>query len=148
MRKVIAAVLLTGAVLVACTLYVSEDATRIGPDAGSDEAARGGHHGRRDAGVLDGGAPGDGPLSTGDGGAPGDGPLFTDCGVTPGDGPLPPPDDGPLPPPDDGPLSPPDDRPLPPLDGGPLPPLDGPRPRGDGSPASSLPRSAASSSAR
>jgi len=96
MRKLIAAMLLTGAMVVACSLHVSEDATRIRPDAGpSGPPGPGdGHHGRRDAGVLDGGAPDDGPLPT-DGG-----PLPTDCGV-PDDGPLAsdgggPPDDGPL----------------------------------------------------
>jgi hypothetical protein len=130
MRKVIAAVLLTGGMLVACTLYVSEDATRNEPDVGPVESSgapgsNDGHHGRRDAGVLDGGAPGDGPRPTGDGGAPGDGPRPTRDGGAPGDGPLGPPDDGPLGPPDDG-----------------------PRPTGDGGYASSFPRSAASNSAR
>jgi hypothetical protein len=115
MRKAIAAVLLTGGMLVACTLYVSEDATRIGPDedALGPPGSTDGRHGRRDAGVLDGGAPGDGPLPTGDGGAPSDGPLSSDCGVPPDDGPLPPPDDGPLPPPLDGPRPPPHDGPRP-----------------------------------
>jgi hypothetical protein len=90
MRKVIAAMLLTGAMLVACSLHVSEDATRIRPDAGptAPPGPGDGHHGRRDAGVLDGGAPGDGPLPTDDGGPPDDGPLASDGGGPPDDGPL------------------------------------------------------------
>jgi hypothetical protein len=115
MRKVIAAVLLTGAMLVACSMSSSEDATRIRPDAGpsAPPGSGDGHHGRRDAGVLDGGAPDDGPLSN-DGG-----PLPSDCGV-PGDGPLPTDDGGA---PGDGPLAsdgggPPGDAPPPTHDGG------------------------------
>ena len=74
MHKVFAAVVLAGAMLVACSHSGAGDSTRIGPDAAPGD----GRHGRRDAGP-----PGDGPLAS-DGG-----PLPPDDGALPSDGSIP-----------------------------------------------------------
>jgi hypothetical protein len=136
MRKVFAAVVLASTMF-ACTLYIVDDSTRNGPDAGPGDD----HHGRRDAGVVDAGPccdqdAGHGPIPC-DAGAPFNGPVPGDAGY-PLDGPLPgdggAPFDGPLP--GDGGYPQPGDAGVP-LDG--APPFDGPLPSDGGYPLDSPP---------